>query len=130
MIRIAVINNTTFDPINSNSWLGNISNIASRNICICQCYTGLNCSTAIYYGRYQVCLLYSAKLSQGQLRLMTTSEDAVVINFPSRSFVETETTAATTTATTTTTTTIKTTTTTTTKTTTTKQQNGDNNNDQ
>ncbi|CAF1189702.1 unnamed protein product [Rotaria sordida] len=92
MIRITVINNATFDPINSNYWLGNISNITSRNLCICQCYTGSNCSTAIYYGRYQICLLYSAELSKGQLRLMNTSENAVVINFPSRNSVETETT--------------------------------------
>ncbi|CAF3707319.1 unnamed protein product [Rotaria sp. Silwood1] len=77
-----------FDPIDSYSWLGNISNITSRNLCICQCYTNSNCCTAIYYGRYQMCLLYSAALSQGQLHLMTTSENAVVINFPNRTVIE------------------------------------------
>ncbi|CAF1426335.1 unnamed protein product, partial [Rotaria sordida] len=104
-IRIAVINNTIFDPINTNYWLANLSNIVSRDLCICQCYAQSNCVTANYYGFYQECILFSAPLYLGHLHAMSISENTTVISLDNRSYV-----AVTTTYTTTSTTTISTTT--------------------
>ncbi|CAF3367926.1 unnamed protein product [Rotaria sp. Silwood2] len=87
MMNIAVINNAMFAPINSTYWLGSLYGITSRNQCICQCYTNSNCNTIIYYGRYQICLLFSANLWQGQLQWMATSENTTVISFSNRSLV-------------------------------------------
>ncbi|CAF4147236.1 unnamed protein product [Rotaria sp. Silwood2] len=86
-IRIAVINNAIFDPIDANYWLANISNVISRDSCICQCYAKSNCVTANYYGFYQECILFSAALRLGHLHAMTIGENTTVISFESRSSV-------------------------------------------
>jgi hypothetical protein len=86
-IRISMINNALFDPVNATYWLANLSNIESRDICICQCYAQSNCITVNYYGRYQECTLFSIPVAQKQLRLMTTSENTTVISFQNRTSV-------------------------------------------
>ncbi|CAF3938070.1 unnamed protein product, partial [Rotaria sordida] len=105
-IRIAVINNTIFDPINANYWLANLSNIVSRDLCICQCYAQSNCVTANYYGFYQECILFSAPLYLGHLHAMSISENTTVISLDNRSYVAVTTTYTTTSTTTTSTTTV------------------------
>ncbi|CAF3971769.1 unnamed protein product, partial [Rotaria sordida] len=109
-IRIAVINNTIFDPINTNYWLANLSNIVSRDLCICQCYAQSNCVTANYYGFYQECILFSAPLYLGHLHAMSISENTTVISLDNRSYVAVTTTYTTTSTTTSSTTTSSTTT--------------------
>jgi hypothetical protein len=84
---IIKINNAIFDPNDSNQGLTSLSNIASCDSCICQCYETPMCITANYYGIYQICALFSAPLQQGQLHLVTTDQNTTVISFQNRSSV-------------------------------------------
>jgi hypothetical protein len=86
-IPITMINNAIFNPIDTNYWLANLSNITSCDSCVCQCYASSSCVTANYYGHRQECILFSASLGQGQLHLMTISENTTVISFKNRSHV-------------------------------------------
>jgi hypothetical protein len=85
-IRITMINNAIFDPIDSNFWMANLSSITSCDSCICQCYARSNCVTANYYGLRQECILFLVSLQQGQLHLITIDENATVISFKNRSY--------------------------------------------
>lgn len=87
LVRIAVINNTIFDPINTNYIISNLSNIQSRSSCICQCYEISNCIIVNYYGILQECILFSAPLQLEQLHAISISENAAVIIIDSRNYI-------------------------------------------
>lgn len=82
--NITMVNNAIFNPIDNIYCLGNLSDIKSLDVCICRCYTNLYCSTACYSGLHQMCFLYSADIWQGELILITISENTTVISLGNR----------------------------------------------
>jgi hypothetical protein len=89
-VRISLINNAIFDPINKNYLLANLSNIESCSSCICQCYAISNCIIANYYGYRQQCILFSTPLQPQQLHVISISENATVIIMNSTNYASKE----------------------------------------
>ncbi len=86
MMPIIVYNNARFDSINNTHYMiNNLSSINSSNACLCDCYNNGSCFTATYFSINQTCLLFSAQLSQGQLRVVPTILNAQVYFFGNRS---------------------------------------------
>ncbi|CAF1025201.1 unnamed protein product [Adineta steineri] len=80
-VSISTINNAVFDPNDVSYRLNILSGIQSLDSCICQCSTNLNCSIINYYGLNQTCILFSAQLSQGSLRVVPTSKIITLVIF-------------------------------------------------
>ncbi|CAF1105199.1 unnamed protein product [Adineta steineri] len=80
-VRINIINNAVFDPNDVSYRLNILSGTQSLDSCICQCNTSLNCSIINYYGLNQTCILFSAQLSQGSLRVVPTSQIITLVIF-------------------------------------------------
>ena len=78
---MVVYDNARFEPSDFRFSLTNLSNVISRGICACQCFTNPMCLTAIYFGRKQQCFLFFTRLWQGMMRLVVLSENTSVINF-------------------------------------------------
>ena len=77
---IPTYENTRFEPFDNRSITSNVSSIESQYICICQCFTNSLCKTATYNGYYRYCILDSASLQEGQLRIMTIESKSTVFN--------------------------------------------------
>jgi hypothetical protein len=82
-IPMTMYNNAWFDSINGSSILMSLSSIATLNACACQCYNNSLCITGTFIGINQTCILFSAYLGQGQLRLII-NKYATVFSFSNR----------------------------------------------
>ena len=65
------------------SILTSLSSIATLNACACQCYNNPLCLTGTFFGINQTCILFSAYLAEGQLRLII-NKYATVFSFLDR----------------------------------------------
>ena len=82
-IPVVVYNDTRFDPVDIQTQLIHLTSVTTRDACICQCYADSSCITGTFIGVNKICILYSAGLEQGKIRLMINS-NAAVITIPSR----------------------------------------------
>lgn len=82
-VPMIVYNNARFDPNDTQSQLMDIFSVTTQHACVCHCYTNSSCITSTFIGINQTCILFSANLQQGQLRLLINS-NASVISFPNR----------------------------------------------
>ncbi|CAF1307624.1 unnamed protein product [Adineta steineri] len=71
-----VYQNAQFQPITLGSLLIELDFITVQDECVCQCYT-YSCTTGIFFGNNQTCVLYSAYLWEGQLQLTTDNLSSV-----------------------------------------------------
>jgi hypothetical protein len=81
---LTVYNNARFVPTNPQLILNNLTNIDSQINCVCICFNNLMCLSVTYSGINQQCLLYSAALDQGTLRVMTTNSLTSVLSFENK----------------------------------------------
>jgi len=82
-VPMAVYNTAWFDPTNVTDLLINLFPVTTMNECACQCYNNSMCITGSFFGINQTCVLFSAHLWQGQLRLII-NKFASVFSFPNR----------------------------------------------
>jgi hypothetical protein len=80
---MTVYNSAWFDPANVTNILINIFSVTTVDACACQCYNNLLCFTGTFFGINKTCVLFSAHLWQGNLRLITNTF-ASVFSFPNR----------------------------------------------
>ncbi len=69
-IPMTVYNTAWFDPTSVTNTLTTLVSVTTMNDCACQCYNNSLCVTGIYVGINQTCVLFSAHLWQGNLRLI------------------------------------------------------------
>lgn len=86
-MNLTIIRNARFSPVNPNDYLRNLSTIPTRDQCLCQCYTFVNCSIVNYNGYQQVCTLFSAVLQMEQVHAVSINENAVVIAWSDRNTI-------------------------------------------
>ncbi|CAF4606296.1 unnamed protein product, partial [Rotaria sp. Silwood2] len=84
-IPVIVYNHARFDPFDTHNVLANLVSVSSENACLCECYSNSMCLTATYFAIGETCSLYSAPLSEGQLRVVPTSANTKVYNFENMS---------------------------------------------
>jgi len=69
-IPITIYNTASFNPTSVTNTLTTLVSVTTMNDCACQCYNNSLCVTGIYVGINQTCVLFSAHLWQGELRLI------------------------------------------------------------
>lgn len=84
ILSLTVYNNARFDPTGIGYMLNSQPLINSVNACLCECFNNVTCSTTTYLGINQTCILFSAQLNQGQLRVVPSIINAKVYYFGNR----------------------------------------------
>ncbi len=82
-IPMTIYNTAWFDPTSINDTIMTLVSVTTMNDCACQCYNNLLCVTGSYFGINHTCVLFSAHLWQGELRLIINIS-ASVFNFLNR----------------------------------------------
>lgn len=78
ILSITVYNNARFDPVDTGYVLRNPPLISSTNNCLCECFNNITCHIATYVSINQTCVLFSAQLSQGNLKVVPSVLNATV----------------------------------------------------
>jgi len=67
---MTIYNTAQFNPTNVTDLLVTVYPVTTLNACACECYNDSLCITGSFFGINQTCVLFSAYLWQGQLRLI------------------------------------------------------------
>ena len=69
-IPMTIYTNAWFEPSNVANTMTNLISTATMEQCACQCSNNSLCVTGTYFGINQTCVLFSAHLWQGQIRII------------------------------------------------------------
>lgn len=79
--RLTIYNNARFQPNDIHFLLDTNTSVNSQLECTCLCYNNIMCLTATFSGVNQRCILYFARLDQGKVNIMATTEITSVLSF-------------------------------------------------
>lgn len=86
---LLIYNNAKFEPNDNHFLLDAISPMTSQIGCVCACFNNSICLTITYLGINHSCWLFSARLEQGILRVISTNIIASVLTFKNKTLSST-----------------------------------------